>query len=275
LKLHNLKFHVLGLAVTVAVAEAHAADWGSDPHDSSFALSIQAPQPEPLFFWQRFNFAFDNEVNDRFADTLQPLNAIRWNIDLRGRDFSDNFRERASSRARFAFTRTVQYGLREAAVDFPFMIWLDDHQTWFANLLRDSVANVSEEYDGPVDLSYRGVEQSWWRNLSEGGTHFGVRPLRTSPYAYVSHGITDGDRTILLTHVRYYYDRFSDHRVEFAFSVPLEYGMAFDFASAYKFGARENVVVKLLKELKGGGVAHVGFEVKQHPALIAGISFGW
>lgn len=266
---------MLGLAVTAVVAGARAADPDPNPYDSSFALSLQAPQPQPFFFWQRFNFAFDNDVNDRFADALQPLNSIRWNIDLRGRDFSDNFRERASSRARFAFTRTVQYGLREAAVDLPFMVWLDDNQGWFANLLRDSVANVNEEAEDPLALSYQGVDRSWWRSLADGGTHFGIRPFRTSPYAYVSHGITDGDRTILLTHVRYYYDRFSDHRVEFALSVPLAYGMAFDFAEAYQFGARDTVVVKLLKELKGGGVAHLGFEVKQHPALIAGISFGW
>jgi hypothetical protein len=266
---------VLGLAVTAVVAGARAADPDLNPHDSSFALSLQTPQPQPFFFWQRFNFAFDYDVNGRFADALQPLNAIRWNLDLRGRDFSDNFRERASSRARFAFTRTVQYGLREAAVDLPFMVWLDDKQGWFANLLRDSVANVNEEAEDPLALSYHAVDRSWWSALADGGTHFGVRPLRTSPYAYVSHGITEGDRTILLTHVRYYYDRFSEHRVEFAFSVPLEYGMAFDFADAYQFGARDTIVVKLLKELKGGGIAHLGFEVKRHPALIAGISFGW
>jgi len=268
---------VLGLAVTAVVAGARAADPDLDPHDSSFALSIETPQPQPVFFWQRFNLAFDNDINERYADAFQPLNAIRWNIDLRGRDFSENFRERASSRARFAFVRTVQYGLREAAVDLPFMVWLDDRQGWFANLLRDSVGNVSEESEVPLRLSYPGVEESWWRTLQNGGTHYGIRPFRTSPYAYVSHGISDGEKTILLTHVRYYYDRLSNHRVELALSVPIAYGMAFDFATSHQFGTRDEqrVVVKLLKELKGGGVAHLGFEVKQHPALIAGISFGW
>jgi len=91
------------------------------------------------------------------------------------------------------------------------------------------------------------------------------------------NGFSDGEKTILLTHVRYYYDRLSNHRVELALSVPIAYGMAFDFATSHQFGTRneERLVVKLLKELKGGGVAHLGFEVKQHPALIAGISFGW
>ena len=268
---------MLGLAVIATVAAAHAADPDSNPHDSSFALSIQTPQPHPVYFWERFNYAFESDVNDRFADALQPLNAVRWNVDLRGRDFSDSFRARASSRAQFAFARSVQYGLREAAVEIPVMTWFDDYDGWFAHVLRDSVDNVDEEVQEPLSLSYRGVQRSWWRNLASGGTHFGVRPFRTSPYAYVSHGFSDGERTILLTHVRYYYDRFSNHRVELALSLPLSYGMAFDCASAYQPGAHdeERLVVKLVKELKGFGIAHVGFEVKQHPALIAGISFGW
>ena len=268
---------MLGLAVIATVAVARAADPDSNPYDSSFALSIQTPQPQPFYFWQRFNDAFENDVNDRFADALQPLNAVRWNIDLRGRDFSDHYRERASGRAQFAFTRTVQYGMREAAVELPFMIWLDDYDGWFAKLLRDSVDNVNEETEAPLSLSYPGLEHSWWRNIANSGTHFGVRPFRTSPYAYVSHGFSDGNKTILLTHVRYYYDRFSNHRVELALSLPLAYGMAFDCASAYQLGAHdeERLVVKVVKEFKGFGIGHVGFEVKQHPALIAGISFGW
>ena len=34
-------------------------------------------------------------------------------------------------------------------------------------------------------------------------------------------------------------------------------------------------IESLVKEWKAGGTAHVGFEVRQHPALIAGISLGW
>lgn len=273
----NFKSHALGLAVTAAVAAAHAADPGVGPQDGSFALSVETPRPQADFFWQRFDYGFDDNVNDIFSDSLQPLNVIRWNVQLRGRDFSDNLRERANGRARSAFTKSVEYGAREVVVELPFMIWLDDHQSWLAELLRGSIGNVSEEGVAPLDLSYEGVEQSWWRNLARGGTHYGIRPFRTSPYAYISHGITDGEKTILLANVRYYYDRLANHRVELALSVPLAYGMALDFGSAYEFGTHDEqrLVVKLLKELKGGGVAHLGFEVREHPALIAGISFGW
>jgi hypothetical protein len=94
----------------------------------------------------------------------------------------------------------------------------------------------------------------------------------------VSHGIKDGGHnTVLLANLRYYYDHFANHRVELALSVPVAYGMALDFGGAYEFGGRDNqrLVVKLLKEFKGGGIAHVGFEVRDHPALIAGITFAW
>jgi hypothetical protein len=30
-----------------------------------------------------------------------------------------------------------------------------------------------------------------------------------------------------------------------------------------------------VKQLKAGGIAQVGFEARQHPTLIAGISFAW
>src|SRR5205823_6416930 len=107
---------------------------------------------------------------------------------------------------------------------------------------------------------------------------YGVRPLRTSPYVYVSHAIKDGgDNTVVVANVRYYYEHFSEHRFELSLAVPLAYGMALDLGSAYEFGARDEqrFVVKLLKEFKGGGIAHLGLEVKDHPSIIAGISFGW
>ena len=274
-----LKFTIraLGLGVTVAVAAARAAEPDIVPPDSSFAVTVQSPPPTPLFFWERFDFAFDDKANGIFADALQPLNVIQWNVDLRGRDFSDNFRELAARRARGAMMKSIEYGTREAAVELPFMVWLDDHDTWFANLLRDTVDNMYEETASPLDAPQTSVQQSWWRNEARNGTHYGIRPLRTSPYAYVSHGISDGERTILLAHARYYYDRFTHQRAELALSVPLDYGMTFDVGSAWQLEGhdRSRFVVKLIKELKGGGTAHIGFEVRQHPALIAGITFTW
>lgn len=260
----------------MAVGGARAADLPNPP-DSVFTLSVESPRPQAVFFWQRFDDGFVDNANDIFSDALRPLNVIQWNLDLRGKDFADSFRNRASNRARFAFVKCIEYGTREAAVEIPLMLWLEDHDGWLADLLRGSVDDVGEEAVSPFNLSYERVEQSWWRRLADGQTHYGFRPLRTSPYFYVSRGITDGEHTILSANVRYYYDHFANHRVELALSVPLAYGMALDFGSAYEFGGRNNqrLVLKFIKELKGGGIAHVGLEAKTHPALIAGITFGW
>src|SRR5262249_54469381 len=114
--------------------------------------------------------------------------------------------------------------------------------------------------------------------LHNDGTHYGIRPLSTSPYVYISHAIKDGAaNTIFVANLRYYYQHFADHRFELALSVPLAYGLALDLGSAYQFGIHEDqkFVVKFLKEFKGGGIAHLGFEVREHPSIIAGISFAW
>src|SRR5690348_7172359 len=162
-------------------------------------------------------------------------------------------------------------------MEMPVMLWLDDHQGWFADLLRGTIDNTSEESVKPVSASPEGFQQARWRDEASRGTHYGIRPLRTSPYAYVSQGISNGERTVLLAHLRYYYDRFAEHRFEFAFSVPLEYAMSLDVGSSYQFGShdQQRLAVKLVKQLKGDGVAFAGLELRQHSALIAGITFGW
>jgi hypothetical protein len=279
LRLLNITSHALVLAVIAMAAVARAAD-APDPGSqySAFAISVESPRPLPAFFWQRFDDGFTDNANEVFADALQPLKVIQWDLDLPGKNFPDNLRQRVASRASFAFMKSVQYGTREAVVDLPLMAWLDEHDGWFADLLRGSIDDVGEEEVSPLRLSYERAEQSWWKRLADSGTHYGLRPFRTSPYAYVSHGFTDGgDNTVLLANLRYYYDHFAHHRVELALSVPMAYGMTLDFGSAYEFGAHEDqkLVVKLLKEIKGGGIAHVGFEVRDHPTLIAGITFPW
>ncbi len=264
---------------TVALAvEACAADQQVTPQYSNFAVFIQSPPHEPLFFWDRFDYSFENDVNDVFADSLQPLDVIKWNLSLPGKDFAENFRAHSAHAARGAFEKSMEYSLRDAAVETPAMHWLEDHDGWFADLLKDSVDNVGEETVAPLDVSYHVTEQSWWSAfLRNGGTHYGIRPLRSSPYAYISQSFSDGENTLFLANIRYYYDHFSEHRAELALSIPLRYGLMMDIGTDYGFGTHteERCVVKLLKELKGGGIAHVGFEVKERPILIAGITFGW
>jgi hypothetical protein len=259
---------------------AHAADQDSDPQRSSFAVSIEAPPKEPLFFWERFDTSFHNDVNDVFEDALSPQNVVKWNLNLPGPDFSTRFYDQTTKAADQALINSFKYSARDAFVGTPFVLWLDSQQGWFADLLRGTVDNVGEESLSPYHASYSVVQQSWWKNmLRNGGTYYGVRPISTSPYAYISHGIVDGGgKTVLLANVRYYYDHFSDHRFELAISVPLAYGLSADVGTAYRFGKQEGTqtcAIQLIKEFKGHGTAHLGFQMQQHPIILAGVTFTW
>lgn len=273
---------IRALALTAAAAGigAHAANPDFNPQEGNFAVSVEAPPEEPLFFWERFDTAFQSDVNDVFVDALSPLNTIRWNFNLPDKNASEGFYDRKTRAANSALVDSIDYSTREAVVETPFVLWLDTHQGWFAELLRGSVDDVGEQSLSPLNASYRAVQQTWWRTLLQnGGTYYGIRPFSTSPYAYVSRGIIDGGgKTVVLANVRYYYDHFSDHRFELSLSVPIAYGLSVDLGSAYRFGANESnqsFAVQVIKEFKGHGIAHLGFEVRERPIIIAGFTFTW
>jgi hypothetical protein len=267
-----------GLAV-VAIMQTHAAaDPAADNDYSRFAVSIEMPRKELLPMWERFDVAFSERADDVFADQLRSFKMIRWNIEFADWNF-DHYRQRTSSAGQHAFTKSITDSAREAATDLPFFAWLEEHQSFVGTFVRNSVGNVEEESLSPLSPSFGGVERSWWRRLADQGElRYGLRPFKTNPYAYVSYGIKDGDTLLLLTHVRYHYDHFADHQFEFAVSVPLAYGLAVDVGTSYQFGQHgeeKKLVLKLFKELKKGGIVHVGFEVKERPMLIAGTTFTW
>lgn len=268
----------LAAVATFAVA-APAADQDYPPQPARFAVSLEAPPQEPFFFWDRFNYAFEGDVNNVFVDALNPLNSVRWNLEEPGPDFSGRFYSRTSRAVRGALVDAFDYGTREAALEMPIVLWLDGHQGWFADLLRDSVGNVAEQSITPLNVSYRAVEESWWHTLlRDDETHYGIRPFSSSPYAYVGRGVRDGaDNVLFLANLRYYYDHLSEHRFELAVSVPLMYGLALDLGSGYQFGTHDerNFAVRLLKELKGGGIVTLGVQMRQRPIMMAGITFTW
>jgi hypothetical protein len=91
----------------------------------------------------------------------------------------------------------------------------------------------------------------------------------------VSSGIWSGDSLLALAHLRYHYRRFSDHQFEVALSVPLARGLSFDVGAAHQFGQHEEsstMVVKLTKQMKGGGMVHVGMVAKERPTFVVGLS---
>jgi len=243
---------------------------------TNFTSPVEAPPGEA--FLERFTVEFDRRIDEQFADRFHPFNVMNWSIELANND-SDHFREHAASAARNAFSKSIVYSVREAAVDLPILSWLKERQGVLADFLRNSVDSVGEEAVAPLELSYRPVERSWWQKVSQNGhLQYGMRPFRTSPYAFLSAGIKDHDRVFLLGHVRYHYRPFTEHRFEVALSVPLDHGFAIDVGTSYRFGGHdeeERLVVKLFKQFKRGGILHVGLEARQHPAFFAGMALPW
>lgn len=226
-------------------------------------------------FWKRFETAFDDSTTKVFADRFHPLSAKNWTIQLAGKS-TRSMGEKYTTTAFDALGKSMTYSLREAAISFPAVANLEENQGLLADFFIGTVDDVDEESVSPLDPTFGLAERSWWGRLSESRRlHYGLRPLRTDPYAFVSFAVKDGKTPLLLGHMRYYYDSFTDHRFEFAFSLPVAHGCSFDVGTSYQFGMHDEqkkLVLKFLKEFKSGGIVHVGLEAQEHPSLFAGIS---
>lgn len=239
------------------------------------ALVIQSPREQPFTLWKQFEFAFEANAEKVFTDRFHSLNTMHWYVELSGRDAGE-FRDHTALAARRGFSRSVVTSIKEAGFTLSVMDWLDGHRGLLAEILLQAIDTADEEAVAPLDPSYRDLERTWWRRLSESrGFRYGIRPFRTSPYAFVSAGLWSGDSLLALAHVRYYYRDFADHQFEFALSVPLARGFSLDVGTAYQFGRREDstrMVLKLSKQFEGGGIVHVGLEAQAHPTFLVGIS---
>ena len=259
------------LAVT-----AHASDQSVQLQYGSPAAPLETPPGET--FRERFSEAFDRRVNEQFDDKFHPFNVMIWASESIDRD-AGYLSERATSAVRNAFSKSAVYGLREATVDVPILLWFEERQGVLVEFFRRAIGNAGEEGVVPLDPSYRPAEQSWWKRLTERNeVRYGIRPFTTSPYAFLSFVLKEGGTACLLGHVRYHYVSLAEHRFEVALSVPLGRGLGIDLGTSYQFGRHgheEGLVVKLLKEFKSGGILQVSLEAREHPAMFAGIAFPW
>lgn len=230
---------------------------------------------EPSGFWSRWHAAYEDQTDEVFADRLHPLKVMEFSLKHPGETW-ENSVERGDRAVRGAFVKSFEYSLRDASFGLPLINWVESHQDIFGNFLADSVDAVQEESISPFSLSSGQAERTWWKSLAmKRAYRFGLRPFRSSPYAYVAVRVKEAGQTLLLGNLRYYLQNFSDHRFELSFSVPMPGGMAFDVGTFYQFGPhaeQHRVVAKIFKPLKYGGIAHLGVEVQKDPLLFAGIT---
>ena len=238
-------------------------------------LVIESPLDVPSTFWERFDQAFGNNSDKIFSDHFDSINLSNWYLDPMDSAY-ESIGGLATRKAAVALSRSVVTGFREASLDLPFMAWLDGQRGFVVDLLMDSLDSVDEASINPLNPSYRILEKSWWKRLSQSrGLRYGLRPFQISPYAFVSAGIWSGDNILAMTHLRYHYRHFSEHQFEIAISVPLSRRVSFDVGAARVVGRQTEpakFVLKLSKQFKRGGILHVGMEAKARPTFLVGMS---
>ena len=246
---------------------------------SSFLSELPIEEAYPRL-WQRFDRSFQSRADNEFTDQFHPFNLIQPAGDGNFRLFDDRI-DRPAEVASDALADAFSASLRDAALgmNFPIIVWLRDREDFLANLLWDSLDSVEEQSISPIDLSYRRSERSWWNEISKSSRlRFGLRPFNTSPYAFTSWRIKDGERVRLLGHLRYRFRGFSDHALELALSTPVARGLSLDVGTTYQFGQhdeRNALVFKLTKTFSPHVLLHVGVEAEKHQVLLAGLSVSW
>lgn len=236
---------------------------------------LATQKDQPISFWEQFEFSFAQRAEKTFNDRFHSLNATHWyfqQADLNAEDF----RENTANTARRALTRSVATGFREAAFELPVVEWLKERRSFLAEVVLQAMDNGGEDAVAPLDPSYRALERSWWKRLSDSRDFcYGLRPFRSSPYAFASSAIRRGETLIALVHMRYHYEDFADHKFEMAVSIPLAQRCSIDIGTAYQFGRHteaKRMVLKLSKQFADGGIAHIGVEAQEHPRFIVGLS---
>lgn len=238
-------------------------------------IVIKSPEDVPETFLERFESAFNDNSQHIFTDRFHSINTLGWYTELRDGSIQ-TLGQHASRIAAGSLSRSIVTGFREAALELPFMDWLDANRGFVADLVLDSLASAEEEAVTPLNPAYRVMEKSWWTRLSESkGFRYGLRPFQVSPYAFVSTGIWSKEKLLAMAHLRYHFRHFTDHQFEMALSVPLSRGVAFDVGTSYEFGRHaeaKKLVLKLSKQFSNGGIVHVGMEAQQHPTFLVGVS---
>lgn len=265
------------LLLTMVAFGAQAADQAMQLEHRQFdSKPLNSPAEEATAFWERFKSNFGERSNDVLSDRLDPLEVLRRTST----SLSDGeaFRDYPAKAGSGAISKSLIYSFRDSFFDLPGMVWLKGRQDFFTDVLRNSVDSVGEETVAPKNVSYRAVEQSWWKDLSErGGLRYGVRPFRSNPYAFLSFNLTDGNQSLLMGHLRYRLNHFNEHDFDLELSVPIAPGLALGVGSSYKFGGDEerSVGLTLTKAFKHGGFFHLGAGVSKHPSLFASLTKEW
>ncbi len=242
-------------------------------------MSIDGPTEDS--FADRFEYFFKKEQIRLFYNEFNPLRYGRWRLlyedDPRG------LIRQADRSATSTFEKSLEYAAREAFATTPAMYWLDDMGTAVSLFARGTIGAIEEEEVRPTDISYRPIEQSWWRSFSENNFRYGLR-FNARPYAYVGFKLGPHDNPYAMVDLRYrtfqffHGSRFLDigaHRFELALSLRPIDGYSVGIGTSYELKRGDEVAglaVRFQKELKRVGAIFVGADVKSHSEFFWGVT---
>lgn len=197
------------------------------------------PVVEPVGkgWWQRFQFHYVRDSDDLFSDRFGFARSLRTVFELEkdGRAFYDSFGDRGAQ----VLGKSIVYAGRNTLEGAPVIRWFEARgeilPTFFRELFIGSVASPSEEELRPGSIEYEPIRERWWSRVEERGVRYGIRPLQTDPYGYLSFPLGNRRNPLILAHTRYHFEGFSAHRFSFATSFRPMNGYAVDVDGSYEF----------------------------------------
>jgi hypothetical protein len=228
---------ILALCMSLAMT---AGSTETNQPTAGFVLKAIASPESPDTFAEELGHAYRIRVVDTSVDRLRPINIINWEIRYAWHPLEE--RDALPGEMKGAVWKSFTYTLRKAVLDTPLFEWTKDKPTFLARTVRDSVNGVEEEELSLMDpnAKFRSVSTAWWKELDEDARplRYGIRPFRTSPYAYASYAFRNhAGENLALANVRYHYRNFNDHELELTASVPIDRHTSFDAGAVHEFGA--------------------------------------
>jgi hypothetical protein len=123
-------------------------------------------------------------------------------------------------------SRIASDSLRTAAfATLPIDQWQDHSEEWLTGFILGSLGNPEEEHVRLTSITYSDVRASWETANRRAGIQFGIRPWRTSPYAYIlAHAGHYAGQPLITFEGRARYTMFGSARIEGRVSMPLPAG---------------------------------------------------
>jgi hypothetical protein len=237
--------------------------------------------------------ASDSLVFDRFTS---PAARLAWARTENGLGYGAL--DRINGEGGNLFARIGLDSLRTAALEvLPLGLWQDYWQSRLADFIAGTIANPQEEHVNLTSGSFSALRFSWERMNDSAGIHWGLRPWRTSPYAYfLAHaGHFDG-QSLVTVEARAGYKLLGATSMEgrLTFQLPggfrLAAGRSFDLTSGGAAGGiAEHLGVTLervvnARSLIPGSIFYIGFNSDIHRSssnphqanyIVAGLSKRW